>query len=126
MKNKLAQYKQYKEELSAELRKYVQDKNNPLDERFEALCECPELAISKLKDFNLSHKMLELSPSIIHFYIDILDYKIGNTISVEIILKDIDYWCNTLHDTDSLDESEIKTFKEYCCDNFISSMIFDW
>jgi hypothetical protein len=31
MKDKLAQYKQYKEELSAELRKYVQDKNNPLN-----------------------------------------------------------------------------------------------
>lgn len=103
MKDKLAQYKQYKEELSAELRKYVQDKNNPLDERFEALCECPELSgFEYSTDFGLDRELF--NPD---------NYGRGT----EFLVEDLYGKTNV--------EEEI-TFKEYCCDNFISSMIFDW
>jgi hypothetical protein len=103
MKDRLAQYKQYKEELSAELRKYVQDKNNPLDERFEALCECPELGEQSYRtEFNLNRELVNIDST-----------GKGTVFTVECLFEG------------TKPEEEI-TFKEYCCDNFISSMIFDW
>jgi hypothetical protein len=108
MKDKLAQYKQYKEDLSAELRKYVQDKNNPLDERFEALCECLELSLRNdtIKDIYL--KGIYLKGIIGEYFAEL-----GTVLDSEYIAKEIE-------------ENKAVEFKEYCCDNFISSMIFDW
>jgi hypothetical protein len=111
IKEKLAQYKQYKEELSAELRNYVQDKNNPLDERFEALCECPELSeYTRFNNFRIS--------------------KLNNLLRGKHGTETIEYiYAILTHDAseeDALTPEEEITFKEYCCDNFISSMIFDW
>lgn len=112
MKYKLAQYKQYKEELSAELRKYVQDKKNPLDERFDALCECPELTNKKqwITFFNIDNNYLRTVYE---------DYNKYDEYLVKTILKN---YCEINEDF----EEDVITFKEYCCDNFISSMIFDW
>ena len=112
MKHKLAQYKQYKEELSAELRKYVQDKNNSLDERFEALCECPELSGKSwyVTFFNIDSKYLRRVYEDYHRQEEYL------------VINILNEYCKINEDC----ENDIVTFKEYCCDNFISSVIFDW
>jgi hypothetical protein len=122
IKDKLAQYKQYKEELSAELRKYVQDKNNPLDERFEALCECLEFSKRAWRNtFGLDRN----DEFLYEYPCYMSKYQVSSVKSIlDLLIETRKEEGN--EDWDYFTPEEETTFKEYCCDNFISSMIFNW
>lgn len=100
-----------KEILKNDFKKWLADESNSLDYRFETLMNIGLGDTSMRTDFNLGDdQFLWDSPIYMNKY---------ETYSI----KDI---YDILLDVNYLKEDQKITFKQYCIDNFISKITFDW
>jgi hypothetical protein len=125
MINKLKKYKQYQEQLRQELKAYVQNKNNSLEERWNALIEDEYLVD---KDFRTGFGLDRGDSFLYEFPLYMQKYETRSVTSILDRLKKANE--EKKEDEDEYEwelftrEEEI-VFKEYCCNNFISIMVFD-
>ena len=128
--DKLNNYKQVKKQTKQELKTFVQDKSIALDDRWKALIEYSELTEkSRIVNFGLIERFdvedEDYEHNIAEFY-NACNFRFGETSTVQNILFEIKLFFAEASNLNSITPEEEITFKEYCCDNFIGSMIFDW
>jgi len=120
MKDKLQAYLQYKKDLSKDLKKYVQDKSIPLEDRWQALITAPELAETSNTDI----LNLDRGDDFISGYP--LFISRNETRSVDHVLRQLESATTPHPHWVPFTKEDVILVKEYCCDNFIGILTYYW
>ena len=123
VKTKIEKFNEEQKRLIDCARAFVQDENNPLEERWEILTSIEEIAIEKCGDNIIGRK----------FYEDPFNIERGTVITASTIIEKLSETREQGEDDDELmedfvyfSEEEENEMKEYLCSNFIGKMRYDW